>query len=102
MSRPQLAARWSRKLLEAAPESFAALLTRLFVFSSAWSDELSSIRNKILDLYPERSEALHWAAHVSLVGYDYAAALALLDAAIAVGPVEPEMYYDLACVPAAR
>jgi sulfatase-like protein len=98
MQRAQLSGRSSRKLLKEAPESFAALLTRLFVISSVWSDELKDVRDKLLALYPERSEALHWAAHVALVGYDPPAAAALLDAAIAVGPVEPEMYYDRACV----
>jgi hypothetical protein len=73
-------------------------LGRLVVISTAWSDEVVSVRDKILALYPQRSEALHWAAHVSLVGFDPAAAAALLDAAIVVGPVEPEMYYDRACV----
>jgi hypothetical protein len=102
MERPNLAGRSSRKLLEQAPKSLAALLTRLFILSSVWSDELGTVRDRLLELYPERSEALHWAAHVSLVGFDPAAAAALLDAAIAVGPVEPEMYYDRACVHALR
>jgi adenylate cyclase len=92
----------SRRLIEAAPESFASLLARLVVLSPAWSDELVAVRDKILALYPERSEALHWAAHASLTGFDPAAAGALLDAAIVVGPVEPEMLYDRACVHALR
>jgi hypothetical protein len=102
MQRPQLSGRSSRKLLSEAPESLAALVTRASIISSAWSDELVEIRDKLLRLYPDRADALHWAAHVSLIGYDPAAGAALLDAAIAVGPVEPEMYYDRACVHALR
>jgi hypothetical protein len=102
MKRPTLAGRSSKRLLKDAPESFAALVTRLYVLSSAWSDELVEVRDKLLALYPERAETLHWAAHVSAVGFDPAAAGALLDAAIAVGPVEPEIYYDRACAHALR
>mgnify|MGYP003693960525 CR=1 FL=1 len=102
MKRPTLAGRSSKRLLSDAPESFAALVTRLYVLSSAWSDELVEVRDKLLGLYPERAETLHWAAHVSAVGFDPAAAAALLDAAIAVGPVEPEIYYDRACAHALR
>lgn len=100
--RPLLAERASLRLLQAAPESLAALQTRLFILSAAPSEELSALRDKLLALYPERSEALHWAAHVSLRDKKLDAAAALLDAAIAVGPVESEMYYDRACVHALR
>jgi len=96
--RPQLAARQARDLLARAPDALAVLLIRTYMLSAQPSDELTEVRDKLLSLYPDRSEALHWSAHVSLMTKDYARAAALLDTAIAVGPVEPEMYYDRACV----
>jgi hypothetical protein len=98
LQRPRLAGRASLDLLEAAPESLPALLMRLFVLSRAPSEELSELRDRLLASHPDRSEALHWSAHVALLVQNLDAAAALLDAAIAVGPVEPEMRYDRACV----
>lgn len=100
--RPGLAARQSKILFEAAPDALASLVTRIFFFAFQPSKEASALQAKILAHFPERSDALHWAAHVSLSDKHYEAAEALLDAAMAAGPVEPEMYYDLACVRALR
>ena len=96
--RTGLAARAALRLLKADPSSLAALQLRLYILSRSPSEELTEIRDRLLALYPDRSDALHWAAHVYLLNPDYVRAAALLDAAIAVGPVEPEIYYDRACV----
>ncbi len=96
--RPMLAGKSARRLLESRPEILPAMIVRVFVLASKPSPELSSVRDRMLGLYPDRSEALHWAAHVSLLDHNLKEAAALLDAAIAVGPVEAEMYYDRACV----
>ncbi|HEX4825668.1 MAG TPA: sulfatase-like hydrolase/transferase [Candidatus Polarisedimenticolaceae bacterium] len=102
VNRPKLAARHSRDMLQQSPDALAALITRAFFFSSAPGGEGPAILDKFLKLYPNRSDALHWAAHLELVQKRYEQAAALLDAAIAVGPVEPEMHYDLACVRSSR
>ena len=102
MSRTTPAGRRSKMLIEAAPDALASNLARVFLFSSGPSKEGAALRDKLLARFPERSEALHWAAHVELVEKKLDAAAALLDAAMAVGPVEPEMHYDLACVRSLR
>jgi len=96
--RPRLAARSAQHLLDASPDSVTALVTRLVILSATPSEEARALRDRLLARYPDRSDALHWSAHVSLLDLNYDRAAALLDAAIAVGPVEPEMYYDRACV----
>ena len=96
------AGRRSKQLVEAAPDAFASNVARAYFFISEPSKEGATLRDKLLARFPERSEALHWAAHVELVDKRLDAAAALLDAAIAVGPVEPEMHYDLACVRSLR
>jgi hypothetical protein len=98
MNRPPPAWRRSKKLIEAEPDELASLLARIFLAITSESAEETALRDKLLARYPERSEALHWAAHVELASKKLDAAGALLEAAIAVGPVEPEMHYDLACV----
>ena len=100
--RPGLAARRSKILMEGAPDALASLVTRLYFFTTMPSKEGPALRSKLLARYPSRSDALHWAAHVSLVDKQYDGAAALLEAAMEVGPVEPEMYYDLACVRSLR
>jgi len=100
--RPRLGAQSSKKLLEAAPESVAALIARIYFFVTVSNKVDPALRDKLLLRYPDRSDALHWAAHVSLGEKHYDAAAALFDAAMAVGPIEPEMHYDLACVRSLR
>ena len=100
--RQGMATRRSKMLLEGAPGTLASLVTRAFFFSTQASKEGPELRTKLLALYPERSDALHWASHMSLVETQYDAASALLEAAMAVGPIEPEMHYDLACVRSLR
>jgi len=102
MDRLPPANRRAKVLLAAAPDAFASNVARVFLFSGGPSKEGAALRDKLLALFPERSEALHWAAHVELVEKKLDAAAALLDAAMAVGPVEPEMHYDLACVRSLR
>jgi tetratricopeptide (TPR) repeat protein len=97
-----LATRRSRVLLAGAPDALASLVTRTSLFTSQPNKEAPMLEEKLLARFPERSDALHWAAHVSLLEKRYESAEALLDAAMAVGPIEPEMYYDLACVRALR
>lgn len=96
--RPKLAARWTLRLLADAPETMAALETRLVQLATQRSEEGTEIREKLLARYPDHSDVLHWAAHSSIQDLNMPAAAALLDAAIAVGPVEPEVYYDRACL----
>jgi hypothetical protein len=96
------AGRRSKLLLQAAPDALASNVARAYFFISGPSKEGAALRDKLLARFPERSEALHWAAHVELVDKKLDAAAALLDAAMAVGPVEPEMHYDLACVRSLR
>jgi tetratricopeptide (TPR) repeat protein len=96
--RPQLAGRATLKLIDESPDAFAALLQRMIQISSYQSEEGWALRKKLLSLYPERSDVLHWAAHLSLIDKAYKVAADILDAAIRVGPVEPEIYYDRACV----
>ncbi len=98
MNRLAPAGRRSKSLVASAPDALASNVARLFLFSSGPSKEGAALRDRLLSHFPERSEALHWAAHVELVEKKLDAAAALLDAAMAVGPVEPEMHYDLACV----
>jgi arylsulfatase A-like enzyme len=99
---PKIAARRSKMMIDAEPHALASLVTRVFFFTSEPSTQGSALKAELLSRYPARSDALHWAAHVSLVGHKYDEAVALLDAAMAVGPVEPEMHYDLACARALR
>jgi hypothetical protein len=101
--RPGLAVRRSKMLYDGAPDALASLVTRLFFFAfDPPTKEAWAIQAKLLAHFPDRSDALHWAAHVSLSDKRYEAAEALLDAAMSVGPIEPEMRYDLACVRALR
>jgi len=98
MHRPGLAGRNALRLIDASPDSLAALETRLILLSAAPAEESWALRKKLLALYPDRSDVLHWSAHTSLLDKAYDVAGDFLDAAIAVGPVEAEMYYDRACV----
>ena len=100
--RPLLAARRSKLLIEGAPDALASLVTRIYFFTGGPNKVAPSLQGRLLAHFPARSEALHWSAHVSLIDQRYELADALLDAAIAVGPVEPEMYYDSACVRSLR
>jgi hypothetical protein len=102
IERPALAARRSKILLEGAPDALASLVTRIYFFVAQPNKIAPELQRKLLARFPERSDALHWAAHASLVEKNYAAAEALFDAAMAVGPVEPEMRYDVACVRSLR
>ena len=102
MDRLPPANRRSKMLIAAAPDALASNVARVFLFSGGPSKEGAALRDKLLSLFPERSEALHWSAHVELVEKKLDRAAALLDAAMAVGPVEPEMHYDLACVRSLR
>ncbi len=94
--------RRSKILVAAAPDALASNVARVFLLSSGPSKEGAALRDKLLARFPERSEALHWAAHVELLEKNLDAAAALFEAAMAVGPVEPEMHYDLACVRSLR
>ena len=100
--RPKLAADHTKALVRAAPDQLATLVTRSFFFTAEPRKDGPALRDRLLALYPERSDALHWAAHIELVDKRYPQAEALLEAALAVGPVEPEMHYDLACVRSIR
>lgn len=89
----------SEELLDGDRDGYAALVARLFVTTLAPdSKDGPALRADLLARYGNRQEALHWSAHSVLVEKKYEAAEALLDAAVAAGPVEPEIYYDRACV----
>jgi hypothetical protein len=96
--RTGVAARRSKLLIDAEPHALASLVTRIFFFITEPSANGVALKDELLARYPERSDALHWAAHISIVDKKNEEAAALLDAAMAIGPVEPEMYYDRACV----
>jgi hypothetical protein len=100
--RSGIAARRSKLLYEAAPEALASILTRLYFFAAQSGTVGSELRDKLLAHFPDRSDALHWSAHRFLFEKRYEAGQALLEAAMAVGPVEPEMHYDLACARSLR
>jgi hypothetical protein len=83
------------------PENLAALAADLFLTQSRGDAELSrKLAERILKLYPNRQEALHWAAHVALLDRDMRKADALLRGASALGPSDPDVLYDLACTAA--
>jgi arylsulfatase A-like enzyme len=102
IDRPRPAMRRTKALLDASPDALPALTGRLYALVSSQSPERETLRDRLLARYPARSEALHWSAHVSIAEKKTDEAGALLDAAVAVGPVEPEMRYDLACVDSLR
>ncbi|HJQ97916.1 MAG TPA: sulfatase-like hydrolase/transferase [Candidatus Polarisedimenticolaceae bacterium] len=61
-------------------------------------DPVKETVETLLTLYPDRQDALHWVAH-----YEYGAkhmdrAEALSLAALEVGPRDPDILYDLACL----
>jgi hypothetical protein len=96
--RTGLAARGSKRMIDAEPNALASLVTRIYFFTTEPSAQGTALQQALLARYPDRSDGLHWASHVSMAERKYDQASALLDAAISVGPVEPEMYYDRACV----
>jgi tetratricopeptide (TPR) repeat protein len=98
MPRRRLAFKQTDALLAQAPDALPALVARLVELSPEITDEGFDVRRKLLASYSDRSEVLHWSAHLSLVDQGYKVAEAFLDAAIEVGPVEPEMLYDRACL----
>ena len=53
--------------------------------------------DKLLALYPDRQETLHWVGHFEGAQKHPEASEALLQGALEVGPPEPDLLYDLAC-----
>jgi hypothetical protein len=96
--RPLLARRQIKEMFEVDPHALAPLLAQAYLFSTASREGSGPVKRDLLARYPDRSDALHWAAHLALTAKKNDEAQALLEAALGVGPVEPEMHYDLACV----
>jgi Flp pilus assembly protein TadD len=91
------ATKQGRLLQEAYPENLGALLQRAFQLAvNRAPDEAAVVGKKLLADFPDRGEALHMAGHVWYE--DRKKAEALLEAAWEVGPKEPEILYDQACL----
>ena len=89
----------SGRLLEAYPDDLGVLVARMFVLLQARALEpAEEVQRTLLREHPARQEALHWAAHLELLLDRGERASALLDAVRALGPVEPEVLYDIACL----
>jgi hypothetical protein len=87
----------ARLLLEAHPDNLGALLQRCFaVIVNRRKDEAVEVGKKLLADFPDRGEAMHIAGHVWYE--DRKKAEALLQAAWELGPREPEILYDQACL----
>ncbi|MBZ5640761.1 MAG: sulfatase-like hydrolase/transferase [Acidobacteriia bacterium] len=96
---PRKAAAEFEEIEKSLPDNFAALTHRIQVaVSFEQKDTAATVASRLLASYPERPESLHWAAHAWWLAKDYAKVQALLDATVSLGRVEPEVYYDLACV----
>ena len=96
-NRPLMATNQGKRLLAAHPENLGALLQwgyHLIINGSQGS--AGSVGQKLLADFPDRGEAMHVAAHVWYG--EKGKAEALLQAAWEVGPREPEILYDQACL----
>jgi hypothetical protein len=85
-------------LQKSVPDGFATLLATLY--RSQIQEDVKGSRaaaDKLLARYPDRQAALHWAAHADLLEKKVARGEALLEAANAIGPPDPDVLYDLAC-----
>jgi hypothetical protein len=60
-------------------------------------DSARSVSEEFLRAYPDRSEPYHLRGHVALLEGEPRRAAVLFRSAIALGRVEPELHYDLAC-----
>jgi arylsulfatase A-like enzyme len=95
--RPLPAMKQARLLLEAHPDNLGALLQRCFaVIVNRRQDEAVQVGKKLLADFPDRGEAMHMAGHVWYE--DRKKAEALVRAAWELGPREPEILYDQACL----
>jgi hypothetical protein len=100
---PKQALDLASDLLAGNPDNFAALIHRVFAdLGNGYGSYDGELADKLLAEYPLRPDSLHWAAHVAMARNEIPRAEALLDAAVEVGPVEPEVIYDLACTHALR
>lgn len=98
VDRPLLSSWRSKLILDGEPDGVAPLVTRAYFLTVNPRKDGPAVRAKLLALYPDRSDALHWGAHLFLVDKKLDEAATLFEAAREVGPVEVEMLYDLACV----
>jgi len=96
--RPGEAQRLSSELVKKYPENLAVLQHRLFILTQAGRKQLaSSFAKRLLELYPDRPEVLHWAGHAELIQNETGRAEALFEAALESGREEADVLYDLAC-----
>jgi len=98
MEKAAAVARRSKAQFDRYPESLPVLTNYLNVLTRRRDPSATSIGDRLLALYPDRAEALHWSAHAWLTDGNMTKAEVLLDGALAIGPRDPDVLYDLACV----
>jgi len=80
------------------PDDLGLLSMHLYVMWRATSrDPVKDTVERLLKLYPDRQDALHWVAHYETGAKHLDRAEALSLAALEVGPRDPDILYDLAC-----
>jgi tetratricopeptide (TPR) repeat protein len=97
-NRELMAMKQARRLQEEHPENLGVLLPWTYIAAVGRDPKRSkeSEENLLRD-FSDRGEALHAVAHLRWQG-DRARAETLLQAAWELGPQEPEILYDLACL----
>lgn len=92
------ARRLSADLAKKYPENFGVLQHRLFLVVQGRAKRVAlALARRLLDLYPDRADTLHWAGHAELLDEKPARAEVLLEAALSLGSQDPDILYDLAC-----
>lgn len=93
----------SRRIEEAAPDNVAALSDIAYhAILGGAVDEAEVRARRAVELYPDREEAVHNAAHLAVAKRDLDRGEALILAARDLGGVEADLLYDEACVLALR
>jgi len=81
------------------PDDLGLLSINLYVAAQNTSAApVKETVEKLLALYPDRQDALHWVAHFESASKHLDRAEALSLAALEVGPRDPDLLYDLACL----
>jgi len=89
----------ARQGLTTFPDDLGLLAIHLFVaYQNTGRDPVKDTADKLLSLYPDRQDALHWVAHFEGAAKHADLAEALSLAALEVGPRDPDLVYDLACM----
>lgn len=97
MNRPLMATKQGRRLQEEHPDNLGALLQWGYHLAVSRNQEGAvAVGKKLLADFSDRGEAMHMAGHVWYE--ERKKAEVLLQAAWEVGPREPEILYDQACL----